>query len=85
MTVTIGRRKLLAAFGGAAAAWPLAATSAKKSASAFERSHLRRAVPEARVTVPHLTRPLFACSTRQDGSHQLRRCLTGGRSLAPSV
>jgi len=25
MTVTIGRRKLLAAFGGAAAAWPLAA------------------------------------------------------------
>ena len=25
MTVTIGRRKLLAALGGAAAAWPLAA------------------------------------------------------------
>ena len=25
MTVTIGRRELLAAFGGAAAAWPLAA------------------------------------------------------------
>jgi len=27
MTVTIGRRKLLAAFGGAAAAWPLAASA----------------------------------------------------------
>jgi len=25
MTVTIGRRELLAAFGGAAAAWPLSA------------------------------------------------------------
>ena len=27
MTVTIGRRELLAALGGAAAAWPLAATA----------------------------------------------------------
>jgi hypothetical protein len=28
MTVTIGRRELLAAFGGAAAVWPLAARAA---------------------------------------------------------
>jgi hypothetical protein len=30
MTVTIGRRELLAALGGAAAAWPLAAPAAGK-------------------------------------------------------
>src|SRR5262249_43444180 len=29
--------------------------------------------------------PLFACCARQDGSHQLSRCLTGGRSLAPEL
>jgi DNA polymerase len=29
--------------------------------------------------------PLFARCARQDGSHQLSRCLTGGRSLAPEL
>jgi putative ABC transport system substrate-binding protein len=34
MTVTIGRRDLLAALGGAAAAWPLAARAARRASAA---------------------------------------------------
>src|SRR5262249_43709230 len=35
------------------------------------------------VVAPWL--PLFACCARQDRGHQLRRCLSGGRSLAPEL
>ena len=51
MIVTIGRRELLAAFGGAAAGWPLAARAQQPMpVVAFLRSETQTDVPQDRVT-----------------------------------
>ena len=47
MTVTIGRRELLAALGDAAAAWPLAAERSKPSR--YDRLCIARGIPTAAI------------------------------------
>jgi len=42
MTVTIGRRELLAALGGAAAAWPLAGVRSRRECRSLDFSAAQR-------------------------------------------
>ncbi len=51
MTVTIGRRELLAALGGAAAAWPLAASRHQSD----HRTGARPEVPPALLATAYQT------------------------------
>jgi len=50
MTVTIGRRELLAALGGAAAAWPLAGVRSRRECRSLDFSAAQRTARVANAT-----------------------------------
>ena len=82
MTVTIGRRELLAALGGAAAAWPLAALAQEER---MRRIGLLQGLAESdpEIQAPH--RGLSAGSRAEGHEFCLCRAMFGAGPLSRGV